>query len=261
MTRVVLFDLDETLIEEVAPVLDALRATCEVAGLHGGIDAVALAATLRDTARRLWEAAPTYAEARALGISSWEGLRSCFPGEHPTLRRLRDWAPEYRRDVWARSLAVHGLSDPELVDLLADRFPQERLARHAVYADAEPALRRLRARGLRLALVTNGPSDLQRQKLLASGLSGYFACVAISGEVGVGKPDPAIFGVALEPLGAVAGEAMMVGDTLARDVAGAQAAGIPSVWLNRRHAQRVEDQPRPDHEIDSLADLEPLLGR
>jgi phosphoserine phosphatase len=253
--RVVLFDLDETLVQEVAPVLDALRATCEVAGLHGGVDALALAVSLRETARRLWEAAPTHAEARALGISSWEGLRSSFPGEHPLLQRLRAWAPEYRHQVWSSALAEHGLADPSLVDLLAERFPHERLKRHAVYADAEPALRRLRERGMRLGLVTNGPSDLQRQKIAASGLAAYFETVVISGEVGVGKPDPTIFDVALGALSVQPDQAVMVGDTLGRDVAGARAAGIMAVWLNRRQSTRQPDQPEPDQEITTLADL------
>ena len=253
--RVVLFDLDETLVQEVAPVLDALRVTCELAGLRRELDPLALATTLRSQARAVWEAAPTHTAARALGISSWEGLRSCFPGSHPTVAALRAWAPVFRTEVWGRALADHGITDPQLVVALAAAFPRERAARHAVYADAEPALRRLVGAGAKLGLLTNGPSDLQRQKIAASGLGAYFEAIVVSGEVGVGKPDAAVFRVALDQLGAAPVEATMVGDTLARDIAGARAVGIRSVWLNRRQtALRLED-PLPDLEIRTLDDL------
>ena len=250
-----LFDLDETLVEEVAPVLDALRATCTVAGLRRGIDPVELAATLRREARALWEAAPTHAAARALGISSWEGLRSCFLGDHPTIEALRAWAPVYRRQLWTRTLAEHGITDPLLVETLAEVFPRERAARHAVYADAEPTLRRLSGTGARLGLVTNGPSDLQRQKIEASGLGHFFAAIAVSGEIGIGKPDPAIFSAALQDLGVEPKDGLMVGDTLARDIAGGRAAGLKTVWLNRRNTVRRPDDVLPDVEITSLHDL------
>ena len=253
----VLFDLDETLVQEVAPVLDALRATCEVAGLRRGLDALGLATTLREEARTLWEAAPTHAAARALGISSWEGLRSRFPGDDPTVRWLRRWAPTYRRQVWARALARHGVRDADLARVLADNFPRERAARHAVYDDAEPTLRRLRAAGLRLAVVTNGPSDLQRQKLAASRLGDYFEAVVVSGEVGVGKPDPGIFARALGELRSEPAQALMVGDSLARDVAGGNAAGVRTVWINRRTVSRGQADPLPDQEIHSLHELVP----
>ena len=49
-----------------------------------------------------------------------------------------------------------------------------------------------------VALVTNGPPDIQRLKIEQAGVGAYFTAVVISGELGIGKPDPAIFGHALE---------------------------------------------------------------
>jgi putative hydrolase of the HAD superfamily len=57
--------------------------------------------------------------------------------------------------------------------------------------------------------------------------------VVISAELGVAKPDPAIFNAALERLGAVAGDALHVGDSIEADVEGARAAGIEAVLVAR----------------------------
>src|SRR5688572_29156390 len=118
-----------------------------------------------------------------MGIASWEALWSEFPGEGPELAALRDWMPEYRQEVWSRALQDCGLDDAALADELAMTFFRiERPARHVVFPDAEPTLRALRQTH-RFGLVTNGPSDIQRAKLAASGLAHFFDAVAISSEV------------------------------------------------------------------------------
>ena len=87
------------------------------------------------------------------------------------------------------------------------------------------------------------------------------AGVFTSGEVGVGTPDPAIFEMALDWLGVPASDAVMVGDSAKRDVAGALAAGIRSVWVNRNGTKWDHTAPRPDAEIASLDELEKVLAR
>jgi putative hydrolase of the HAD superfamily len=83
-------------------------------------------------------------------------------------------------------------------------------------------------------VVTNGPSNVQRPKLVAAGLVGRIAGAVISGEVGVDKPAPAIFHLALKLAGCQASEAVMVGDHPENDVAGAQAAGMDAVMVRSR---------------------------
>ena len=70
------------------------------------------------------------------------------------------------------------------------------------------------ARRLRLALVTNGASCLQREKFAASGLADRFDAVVVSGELRTAKPDPAVYAHALDAVGARPGDAVMVGDSL-----------------------------------------------
>lgn len=87
--------------------------------------------------------------------------------------------------------------------------------------------------GLALAVVTNNLVEEQIQKLDLLGLAHRFEQVVISEAIGITKPDPRIFAVALERLGVGPEEAVMVGDSFRSDVEGAEAAGIRAVWLDR----------------------------
>ena len=177
-----------------------------------------------------------------------------LPGETPELAQLRVWAPTYRREAWARALADCRINDHTLAEALAATFfLHERPARHAVFPDAEPTLSALR-RTHRLGLITNGLTDLQRAKLGASGLGTYFEVAVVSTEVGIGNPDPRIFTHVLSALGAEPSSATMVGDSLERHVASAQAAGIKGVWLNRSR-QPCPAGVSPDAEVWTLTDL------
>ena len=87
------------------------------------------------------------------------------------------------------------------------------------------------ARQYRLALLTNGPADIQRLKLEQTGLAGCFDAVMVSGDVGVGKPAPEVFSHVASELEVLPAETVMVGDSWERDVIGAQGAGMTAVWV------------------------------
>jgi putative hydrolase of the HAD superfamily len=87
---------------------------------------------------------------------------------------------------------------------------------------------------VRIGIVSNNVLDEQRQKLERCGLTSYISALVVSEEAGVSKPDPGIFGIALERLGCAPDEGLMIGDSWANDVAGALAAGIPAMWFNPR---------------------------
>ena len=118
-----------------------------------------------------------------------------------------------------------------------------------------PSLRRR----YRLALITNGASDTQRGSLRMLGIEQAFDAVAISGEVGVAKPDPAIFQVALRGLGFGPEQAWHIGDDALTDIAGAHAAGLTAVWLNRSESLWIHGEPGPHYEVSSLSELPKLL--
>jgi putative hydrolase of the HAD superfamily len=232
MNGALLFDLDETLVVDEPAAVGAFEATAGFAATRYDMDAAILVVAARARARELWYATPAHAYCTRVGISSWEGLWCRFEGDEATATWLREWSPTYRREAWRLALVEQGVDDLALAEELGERFGMERRARHEVFPDVVAALTDL-SNEYKLALLTNGASCLQREKLAASGLADHFAAVVVSGEFGVGKPDAAIFRHALAQLDCDTKQSVMVGDSLTRDVKGAVAAGLGAVWVNR----------------------------
>lgn len=249
-----MFDLDDTLIAQGATDRDVCRLVCGVAEQRCNLQADILAEIVIGQAERLWQTSPVYDYCRSIGIGPSEGLHGLFPGETPELSRLRDWLSEYRLKVWSEALAAAGVRDSALASEMAALFAVERNARSDVYADAEPTLRLLK-REYRLGLLTNGDSALQRRKLQSSDLGRYFRATVISGDIGIGKPDPAVFELIASELGVQTAEAVMVGDNLVRDVAGAIGAGMSAVWLNRDGSPAAGEGFAEIHSLDELPAL------
>lgn len=249
-----LLDLDETLIHEHASTQAAYAATVADAAALAGFSPAAVVDGVRAAAARLWAAGPHAAYCRRIGISSWEGLWATFAlGDDPDTVALRGFAPDFRRRAWREGLRAVGIADEDLVADLAERFVWERGRRQIPFPETLGVLSALRGDGHRLVLLTNGDRDLQRRKLAGSGLLPLLDGVVISGALGVGKPAPAIFAHALEVAGSAAADAVMVGDSAERDVAGAEAAGIRAVWL-----ARGRDDPPPAAAWRVLPDLRGL---
>jgi putative hydrolase of the HAD superfamily len=116
-------------------------------------------------------------------------------------------------------------------------------------------------RRFRLGVVSNGGAA-QRVKLERAGLAPFFAQgrVLISGEVGLAKPDARLFALALAALELPAGRVLHVGDDLARDVAGAHAAGLRCAWVARGRRAPPELPPRT-LVVDDVAELPARLAR
>ena len=249
MTEAILFDLDDTLVPDEAAFQEAARATARAIGVSD-----ALGDAVRRHAREAWRAGPHWGWFELIGTSSWEGLWAPAGGTGPRIEAIREWLTAvYRPAAWQAALTEVD-ADPAMADRAALDFTEMRADCCVAYPDAVPALERVRAAGLRTAVVTNGMSDLQWLKLERAGLAPHFDVFVASAAVGIGKPDPRIFEVAIDRLGSSAASAWLVGDNPARDVAGARAAGIRSVWLDRRR-----DAPAAvaaDVTIGSLADLE-----
>ncbi len=149
-----------------------------------------------------------------------------------------------------------------LVQSLGDGAPPVPLAtellveslRFRLHDDAVPAMDALSDRGMVLGVVSNWdcalPTHLERL-----GVRDRFAVVAASAPVGARKPDPAIFRHALAALDVAAGEALHVGDQADEDVAGARAAGVAALLLDRSPGAT----PR-DGVVTSLAQVPALVG-
>lgn len=122
--------------------------------------------------------------------------------------------------------------------------------RFEAFADVAPALTELRARGLRLVVVSNWDCSLP-EVLEQTGTTSLVDEVVASAVVGAAKPDPRIFEAALSAAGCAAAEALHVGDSVAHDLEGAAAAGIRALLL---------DRDGRSGDIASLAELPALLS-
>lgn len=228
VVRAVAFDLDDTLVVEEATARASMR---EAAALLEGHDPDEVADVVLGTARALWRSHPAHARCLALGFASWEGLWATFEGCQASVDELRAWAPTFRRRTWTGALAAVGVHDDALAQAMADAYVEAQRRGHPTVEGAGEVVRSLRGR-CRLALLTNGPSDIQRRKLASTGLEDCFDAVVVSGELGIGKPDPRAFLHAADAVGLPPSEVVMVGDSWERDVAGAVGAGMSAVWLS-----------------------------
>ena len=93
-------------------------------------------------------------------------------------------------------------------------------------------LQALRKKGIVTGVITNGPSYLQNHKMDESGLRPYLDLVVVSGDVGVHKPDPALFLYACDKVQLPPADCMYVGDHPVNDIAGALSAGMQAVRMN-----------------------------
>ncbi len=257
--RAVVFDLDDTLVWDERISRQALMETAERAAKASGGDAGRLAAVARRAMEELWHAHAPVDRCEALGIVALEGMWGHFHGEEDYLRHLREWVPWFRTEIWGRALSSQGSGDENLARELGAFFQRRRRELQDRLPGAEEVLHKLQQAGVRIGLLTNGAPDLQREKIEVSGLGMFFDAAVVSGEFGSGKPSPAIFHHLLGLLGVAPADALMVGNSLARDIVGGKGAGMHTCWL----ALEGEDEPvglvEPDHTIRSLGELPRLV--
>jgi len=257
--KALLFDLDDTLIVDEAVSAAALDATAQHAMKEVGASVETFRRDARAHAKRLHAASPVYPYCRRIGISAFECLWGKFLGDTPDLAALREWSQKFRVQVFDATLRSQEIDGGEAGAELAETFAAQRRKLQRLMPDAREVLTRLSKKYL-TGLLTNGAPDLQREKLLNSGLEPLLRAVSVSGEHDIGKPDPGIFRILLGQLGVAPSEAVMIGNSLERDILGARNAGIASIWL--KVAGSEEHAPvEPDFTIHGLAELPSLLEK
>jgi putative hydrolase of the HAD superfamily len=168
---------------------------------------------------------------------------------------------EARRDVVKLALSNLGIDSSELAKKIADTFSIERDEATFLFPGAIDTLTHLRKKGVRLALITNGASEMQRAKIKRFGLGPFFDSILIEGDFGSGKPDSRVFTHTLQKLNTGASDAWMVGDDLERDIAPCLSLGIFSIWVDWKGtglppSHKVE----PDKIIRNVGELLPLAS-
>ncbi len=235
LPRAILFDLDDTLIRAYAQPEDAWRRLLHVFSAH--LDA---------------HDAPAIEEVR---IAIMEESRA-FWSDRVAAAKWRLNIPEARRLAVRQGFRRLGRTDEELADRIADAFTEMRRNEYRLYPDAHATVDALRDAGVRLALVTNGASDLQRAKIERFDLAHRFHHIQIEGEFGQGKPEPAVYLHALERLECAACDAWMVGDNYEWEVVAPQKLGMCGIWYDPFDAGIPEHATaKPTRVIKRLGEL------
>jgi putative hydrolase of the HAD superfamily len=226
LPRFVLLDLDDTILDDSGGAAAAWVTACDEAGAPAALlDAI--------EAERIWY----WADA-----------------ERHRIGRLD--LPEARRAIVRGALRRLGLEDEQMAVFIAGRHDALRDEAIAPLPGAIETLDHLRAAGHVLGLVTNGSAAHQRFKIERFGLAPYFHYIGIEGEAGIGKPAAEAFTRALQGLDATPGAALMAGDNLRFDVAGAQAVGIHAVWVDRyRRGLPADTDVTPDQVVTAISEL------
>jgi HAD superfamily hydrolase (TIGR01549 family) len=171
-------------------------------------------------------------------------------------------------DHFAELFARFGIGDAGEAQAAADWYRKNRFHSLRLFPEVETVVSTVREgvshdepwAARPIGIVTNGPTEVQYAKLELLGIDRFVDFVLVSEEFGVAKPDPAIFREALRLAGVRPEEAIFVGDSVEFDMAGARAAGIHTVWLNRQQQPWPDPAPPPNREIRFLAELPHLLG-
>ena len=127
----------------------------------------------------------------------------------------------------------------------------------SLYEDVLPALRALRADGLRIGLISNTHRSLDAFRSHFE-LEDFVAAAVSSREHGYNKPHPSIFRTALRLLAVAPDEALMVGDSFGHDIEGARAVGMHAVWLKRARGLPGTAVPGPGIAIPVISTLQEL---
>lgn len=234
--RAILFDLDDTIITEGERLPILVQVAEEMADSLAPHSPAVVAHALEIAFQSFWS---TPARARLARLGAASGIRQA------------------RETIVAdtfRSLGV--ITGAWLAPAFCERFAELRSLRSRMFDGARETLIAFRQQGVRVALVTNGASEIQRAKLERFGLAPLFDHVQIEGEHGFGKPEERAYLYAMQTLGVVASQTWMVGDNLEWEVAAPQRLGIHAIW----HDHRGKGLPAnagvvPDRVVRRLSEL------
>lgn len=207
--RAVGFDLDGTLFDHCGSA---------TAAVDGFLAAFGVAPTERT--RELWFAA------EEIEFERWRAGDIGFQQQ----RRNRLNA------VWG-TLGLETPDTPEGLDALFEGYLAAYRAAWRLFPDSSGVLRRLRLRGFRIGILTNGNQRQQREKLERTGLVDLVDTVCVSEEIGAQKPDRRAFEILAERLGVAPDECHFIGDNPEHDVAGARDAGMSASLIERHRPE------------------------
>jgi putative hydrolase of the HAD superfamily len=162
-----------------------------------------------------------------------------------------------RRDILSRVFRRLQLNESYAWDL-ADAFSKKRETAVYMFEKARETLEYFNRKEVLLAMMTNGESHKQRNKIERFGLEKYFNAILIEGEMGFGKPEEAVYRKALNKLELKPKDVWAVGDNLEWDVGAPQKIGIFGIWNDYdRKGLPPGSDIIPDRIIHNISELIP----
>jgi putative hydrolase of the HAD superfamily len=236
LPQAILFDLDDTLLEDDRVAEIAWEKTAAIIALETG----------------LFRTDDFFAQINYHRQHSWSAAkRTSFE----TLGKVDYF--HTRTIIVKKALDESGCryQDNSVIDIVRT-FAAMKLELTVFVPDAENTLQELADRGVACILVCNGEADEQRKKIEKLKLGRFFNTCLIEGELGHGKPDSRIFELALQKSGVDRKKVWMVGDRLDYDILGAQQSGIFAVWCDYgRKGLPPDTKVKPNRIINSIAEL------
>jgi len=237
LPRAMLIDMDDTILSAYGrPDIAWNNVAAEFAGEFAPLSPQQVAAAIVASGRKFW----------ATAEAAWR-------------LKLAEARHEVVRGGFAALAAAGQTALPmDLAIRLADRFTAYREEEMFVFPGAHDAIDALKARGVKLALVTNGAADTQRAKVERFALTHRFDHIQIEGEHGFGKPDERAYRHAMQALGVTAPETWMIGDNLEWEIEAPQRLGIYAIWMDAHgDGLPANTTVKPDRIIRSLTELLP----
>jgi 2-haloacid dehalogenase len=176
--------------------------------------------------------------------------------QYTWLRALQSRHADFEQvtgDALDFALETLGIPDGGLRAHLMDLY-----LRLKVYPEVPSVLARLKAAGMRIAVLSNGSPSMLHAAVAAAGIGELLDLVLSVEEVGVYKPHPKVYQLAVDRL-ALAPSAICFQSANAWDAHAAAAFGMRVVWCNRQGACTERLPGRPDAEVQSLAQLPELV--
>ncbi len=228
----ILFDLDDTIIAYSANSKAIWKEVCEeFARENDKLQPESLYMTIKEVSRWYWD----------------------DPERH---RIGRSDLNRARRVILEMVFERLGVDDIPLAHKIGETFQIRKEEGLFLFEGAIETLEYLVEKSVKLALMTNGETVKQREKIRRFDLEKYFTITLIEGEQGFGKPDERVFIKALEGLKLGPDECWAVGDNLEWDVAGPQKMGIFGIWNDfRKSGLPLDSEVRPDRIINSIREL------
>lgn len=198
-------------------------------------------------------------ESRALG-DKWRPLAELWRAkqlQYTWLRGLMGRHADFRsvtRDALDYALASLDLEDPALRARLMELY-----LRLPAYSEAKDALARLKARGLKLAILSNGEPEMLASAAASAGIAHLLDVILSVEEVQVFKPHPTVYRLPADRFGLAPGNMCFVSSN-GWDAHAAKAFGFRVVWCNRFRQAPERIPEAPDGQIESLAALPEIVS-